>query len=101
MLMRFGEGKRMNDIAITDALAYRQGIFSEINAERERQNAKYGFPQPLEQYLSILGAEFGEVAHECKWPGSPNLRNELLQVAAVCVQWVEALDAAADEEASE
>lgn len=49
--------------------------------------------------LSVLGEEFGEVCHEVNEAIGPGrmlnreqLRKELIQVAAVCVAWVEALD---------
>lgn len=48
--------------------------------------------------LTILGEEFGEVCHEVneaigdKPIDMAKLRKELVQVAAVCVAWVERLD---------
>ena len=77
----------------------RARIFAQVVAERERQTEKYGFPQPLWQYLPILVKEVGEVGEECKWPNRPNLPVEIIQVMAVCAQWLEAM--AAQEESSE
>lgn len=92
-------GGKLSAAAVLRLHRYR--IFAEVDVERERQNAKYGFPQPLWQYPHILTSEVGEVGEECKYPDRPpgKLRTEILQVAAVCVQWVEALDA--QEESSE
>lgn len=94
-------------------------IFNQIHLERNRQDqlklagkflwtcadVKY----PNVNKLSILAEEFGEVAKEVtdqviwkeKHKGKVNqfiadqrqkLRTELIQVAAVCVGWIEALD---------
>lgn len=50
--------------------------------------------------LTVLGEEFGEVCHEVNEAiggrtelDRAALRNELVQVAAVCVAWIEAIDA--------
>lgn len=42
----------------------------------------------------VLGEEFGEVGRALLEGDFSNLRDELVQVAAVAVAWVEALDAA-------
>lgn len=84
------------------------GIFQEITDERERQDKK--FPGQWESYRNsfacggvlwrdaaretgvILGEEFGEVCHAINENDDDNLREELIQVAAVAVAMVEALD---------
>jgi hypothetical protein len=81
----------------------RDEIKTEIDIERWRQDLKFpgqwararalgqdGMPDGLK--LCILGEEFGEV---CKAiiEGQPveHLKMELVQVAAVCVAWLEGL----------
>lgn len=86
-------------------------VLDEVQRERERQEAKcrqmraQGEPwrsagDPLntdDRRLAILGEEFGEVAREvCDAHVRPidrnRLRAELVQLAAVAVAWVEAID---------
>lgn len=77
----------------------RTTIYRDIEAERERQEDKWG-PQrhswPI--WAAILGEESGEVAEAClqaHWQedgGLAHLREELVQVAAVAVQMLEKLD---------
>lgn len=79
-----------------------QDVLVEVFQERKRQFQKFGDPQchPLE-FIAILGEEFGEVskaaveAHFNGYETTGNwddYRKELIQVAAVAVQMVEALD---------
>lgn len=84
-------------------LARRQ-IFSEINAERARQDQKFGWIESETSVLpgtdehrkmSVLGEEVGEVAKallERDWGNdtTEHVEQELVQVAAVCVAWLEA-----------
>lgn len=90
-------------------------VLMDIASERDRQEAKCaakraeGFPwrslaDPLctnERRIATLGEEFGEVCREISdaggdgRPPGPNLRVELIQVAALAVAWVEHLDAGA------
>ena len=83
-------------------------IVEEIYRERGRQNelkraGKFAYTcadkemlQP--ERLAVLAEEFGEVAHEVnegiggRKVDIAKLRKELIQVGAVCVAWVEALD---------
>lgn len=73
----------------------RGDIFRSIKAERQRQDAKWGWPNEglaggnLDKKVSILAEEFGEVAHAVLEGDTDNLRDELIQVAAVCVAWLE------------
>lgn len=65
-------------------------VFCAINRERKRQDTLWGrksMPEGLE--LTILVEEVGEVARALQ--GDGNLKEELTQVAAVCVRWLEAL----------
>lgn len=84
----------------------RQEIYALINAERERQNAKWirpdGWLDPDSIKLTVLVEEVGEVAQDVLHtlhdpPGytSPALRAELVQVAAVAVAWLEMMEVAA------
>lgn len=72
-----------------------------IIMEREKQDAKWGEQNHDDfRWLSILGEEFGEVAHAvCEQLQDEygddelreNLEIELVQVASVCVAWIECL----------
>lgn len=84
------------------------GILDDIVEELSRQKSlkqagKFAYTcadlemNHLERF-AVLGEEFGEAAHEVNEGngGRPidekKLRTELVQVAAVCVAWIEALD---------
>lgn len=75
-------------------------IYRDIDAERDRQEARFGrqiHSWPV--WAAVLAEECGEVAEAClqaHWrePSGPeHLREELVQVAAVAVQMLEKLDA--------
>ncbi len=85
-------------------------ILQAINLERNRQDelkaqGRFAYtcadPQMSNpERLTVLGEEFGEVCHEVnegigsgRTVNVPKLRKELIQTAAVCMAWVEALDA--------
>jgi len=83
-------------------MSLRQKVLDEINAERDRQEAKWGRQdhQP-ERWLSILGEEFGEVCKavcEASFPGYETTgdwsqyRKELIHVAAVAAAMAECFD---------
>lgn len=74
-------------------------FFNKIVAERKRQDELWGFPQKNTnaEWGCILAEECGEVAQEVlrirfsdKSP--EDLKTELVQVAAVCVSWLEHLE---------
>jgi NTP pyrophosphatase (non-canonical NTP hydrolase) len=74
-------------------------IFHHISLERERQDDKWGWPQHnnITEWLAILAEEAGEVAtevNECHFRerSTDRLKTELIQVAAVCVSWLEHLE---------
>lgn len=85
----------------------RDGILTDIAYERDRQEdigrrkreQGIGWTSCADPYMAggddrrsvVLGEEFGEV---CKavLEHTPNLRDELIQVAAVAVAWAEAID---------
>ena len=81
-------------------------IFDDICQERTRQIKKFGhqLDVSLPGNLAILAEEFGEVAKEVvefsllhKTEETAKLEEELIQTAAVCVQWVEKIRLAGEE----
>lgn len=64
-----------------------------IAQERARQDAKWGSQRRLapEKWAVILGEEVGEVHRAVCEHDFKNLQDELVQVAAVCVAWLEAI----------
>ena len=75
-------------------------IFVEVSEERRRQDGRWGKPAernlPLPIWLTVLAEEVGEVAHEilvgAKHDDYTALRAELVQVAAVAIAMIEAID---------
>lgn len=71
------------------------GIFELILNERDRQDAKFGWPNAGlaghddHRKMTILGEEVGEIAHAILEHDTANMHDELVQVAAVCVAWLE------------
>jgi len=63
----------------------------EIEKERVRQDEKWGEQNhsDLKMY-AILGEEFGEVGKAIL--EDTDLKNELIQVASVCMMWLEAIE---------
>jgi len=87
-----------NYCPVCEARSKEQGWVSDIQRERERQDAKWG-EQNHDPFLwtAILGEEFGEACQAALQPrfGGKTLddyRKELIEVAAVAVQAVECLD---------
>lgn len=83
------------------SLTRRERVLGAISAERNRQIELWGEQRhDPGRWLAILGEEFGEVAKEvveglfarCDLSTDP-LRAELVQLTAVAVAWLEALDA--------
>ena len=72
---------------------FRDLIFQDIINERDRQDAKWGSQRklPMDRWNTILGEEVGEVAHAVNEGDLTNLAEELIQVAAVAVCWLESL----------
>lgn len=69
-----------------------------VLAERRRQDEKFGDQSGHTgvEWLAILAEEFGEVAKEAveghfAQRDNSNLKVELVQTAAVCVAWLEAI----------
>ena len=88
--------------------------FGLVEAERDRQDAKWGPPSALprhrtaERWFAILGEENGELAeavtevsayiengYEVPDEWKDALRKELVETAAVCLSWLEWLEEAA------
>lgn len=75
-------------------------VMVDIAAERELQNAKHGESNKDntdEIWLAVMTEEVGEVAQALlhnRFGGTHagTLRDELIQVAAVAVQWLERID---------
>lgn len=69
----------------------RENIFAKIDIERARQNRLH----PTFSWafrMSVLTEEVGEVARAINEHDAKNLREELIQVAAVAVRWIEHLE---------
>lgn len=71
----------------------KSGVTDALIAEMVSQDFKWGADRNLEPLFwnAILGEEVGEVS-KAILENDPNLRNELIQVAAVAMQWVECID---------
>jgi hypothetical protein len=71
-----------------------RGILNEIVWERIRQDLKWGVVQEgtLDRRQNILGEEVGEACKAILEDDIANLREEWVQIAAVCVANIEALD---------
>jgi NTP pyrophosphatase (non-canonical NTP hydrolase) len=68
-------------------------IMNAIAQERQRQDEKWGIQNHGDgKWAAILMEEVGEVATAILHNDPKNLREELIQVAAVAAAWVEALD---------
>jgi NTP pyrophosphatase (non-canonical NTP hydrolase) len=81
-------------------MALLEDIIEEVRQERISQDDKYGWPRnhKPERWLAILAEEFGEFAidvNDCRFESGmwkDNMRNELIQVAAVAIAAIEDLD---------
>lgn len=69
-------------------------LLHEVEAERTRQDEKWGASRKLrsELWATILGEEYGEACKAVLEVDAVNLREELMQVAAVALAWIESLD---------
>lgn len=68
----------------------RTDVMAAILAERYRQNKLHPH-NTLEDMLAVLIEEVGEVGRAVQHQDQVNLEEELVQVAAVCVRWLEML----------
>ena len=71
----------------------RADVYAAIDAERDRQDVKWGSQRDLDDRLwsTVLMEEVGEAAKEVLERRRDKLFAELVQVAAVAVCWLEAL----------
>lgn len=67
-----------------------KNIVTAILSERLRQDRIHP-DNDLGDYLSILMEEVGEVARAIQLNDIDNLKEELIQVSAVCMRWMEEL----------
>ena len=68
----------------------KETILEWILVERNRQDVIHPFfPSKDFEKLSILLEEVGEVAKALNEKDEENLKEELIQVAAVCMRWLE------------
>lgn len=77
----------------TEDLVRRAVILRAIGDERVNQISKFGDQKnhSLDRWNTILTEELGEVARSINEQDDENLKLELIQVAAVCVAWLESL----------
>jgi len=71
--------------------AIQAGIITDLLAERARQDAKWG-PRATPTWSHILSEEHSEAVEAAVRGNTSALREELIQVAAVAMAWVEDLD---------
>jgi hypothetical protein len=80
----------MEGVALTDV---RDGLYLRIEAERLRQDKKWGGQPGVDRvdtnYPAVLGEEFGEVCKDTLEGNIGGAATELVQVAAVAVAWAE------------
>jgi NTP pyrophosphatase (non-canonical NTP hydrolase) len=90
------------DKAVTYKATPLAQILLDVVEERRRQDflksqGKFAHTcadaMPASIKLAVLAEEFGEVARAVCERDYANLREELVQVAAICVAWLEAIDA--------
>lgn len=81
----------------------KRDILNLILAERDHQDAKWGYPQQntFAEWASILGEEYGEVTQELNELNfgkgdAEKMTNEAIQVAAVAVSIIEHLEVATE-----
>ena len=69
-------------------------LCNEVIEERDRQDEKWGADRDNSPglWITILGEEFGEVCRAVLERDRKNLREELIQVAAVALAMAEDLD---------
>ena len=63
-----------------------------IHGSSARANCQAAFRRGNGSWAHILHEEFGEAIDEARAGNADALREELIQVAAMCIAWVEAID---------
>jgi len=76
---------------MSEQTTLREEIFKRIEAERERQIAKWGDQahKPDGTWALILGEEVGEWMRACLDNDKPHAIEEMIQVVAVGTAWLE------------
>jgi NTP pyrophosphatase (non-canonical NTP hydrolase) len=70
----------------------RQGVFELVEAERDRQDAKWGEQNHVDDYwLGIAVEEVGEVAKAVIERDDDAVHEEIVQTIAVLFGWLEAI----------
>ena len=68
-------------------------LVAEVLGETGRQIDQWGVQShPAEHWLGILMEEVGEVARACIELDEDAMRKELIQVAAICMSWLDNID---------
>ena len=68
-------------------------VLYEVRAERDRQDIKFGVQNHTPyKFITIAAEELGEAAHDALEIEYENYRKEMIEVAAVAVCAVEAID---------
>jgi hypothetical protein len=88
------------EVHTVERINARQEIFYDLVMERRRQYQLHGHGalglvdsrKKRDRKLTILTEEVGEVARAIHDGDDKNLRDELVQVAAVAIAWLEAID---------
>lgn len=70
----------------------RDEIFHKIEMERDRQDTLHPEWHGDTHGLVVLAEEFGEIAKALYENDKQELKDEIIQVAAVCVRWLENFD---------
>lgn len=84
----------IEEVAIERARQEQIGLDKAVAGVRWSSCADPDMPGGDDRRYTVLGEEFGEVANALlEHRGDEALRTELIQVAAVAVAWVEAIDA--------
>jgi hypothetical protein len=83
------EAGTFNEYELEDYFINRIELLTDIMIERKRQDWMHEFPENIR--MAVLAEEVGEVASSLQSRKNEDLENELIQVAAVAIRWVEFL----------
>jgi hypothetical protein len=74
--------------------SFRDLVYLAIDEERDKQDDKWGEGRkmPNEVWATILAEEVGEAAQASLKDEEMPLRREIIQIAAVAIAWIEALE---------
>lgn len=90
----FNERVRQNDLwgEQDHPHAFSQADYFAIDADEAKEQYSRRFEKGQGSWADILLEEFYEAIDEAKAGDIPKLREELIQVAAVCVNWIQCID---------